>query len=87
MNAPEVAKRRGRPPKIVAEVVAPVTPNSVSWSEVKQMVVDRNRHGHQIASVSHPEPLGDLVETSLGNVRVVVGPESYTLTTGEVIEI
>lgn len=51
------------------------------------MVVDRNRHGHQIASVSHPEPLGDLVETSLGNVRVVVGPESYTLTTGEVIEI
>ena len=52
-----------------------------------QMVVDRNRRDHQIASVSHPEATGEVVETRLGNVRVVVGPASYTLTTGEVIEI
>lgn len=52
-----------------------------------QMVVDRNRAGHMIASVSHPEPVGELVATNMGNVRVVVGPASYTLSTGEVIEI
>lgn len=52
-----------------------------------QMVIDRNRLGQQIASVSHPDPVGELVETALGNIRVNLGPASYTLTTGEVIEI
>lgn len=52
-----------------------------------QMVVDRNSRDHQIASVSHPDAVGDVVETRLGNVRVVIGPVAYTLTTGEVIEL
>lgn len=52
-----------------------------------QLVIDRNRRDHQITSVSHPEPVGELVTTNFGNVRVVVGEPSYTLSTGEVIEI
>lgn len=52
-----------------------------------QMVIDRNRHGHQIAAVFHPEPMGETLETRLGNVRVCKGEPSYQLTTGEIIEI
>jgi hypothetical protein len=51
------------------------------------LVIERNRRDHMIASVSHPEPVGELVPTNVGNVRVVVGPAAYTLSTGEVIEI
>lgn len=52
-----------------------------------QMVIDRNRHGHQIATVWHPDAVGEMLETRLGNVRVERGGACYQLTTGEVVSV
>lgn len=42
---------------------------------------------HQIATVWHPEPRVEVLETHLGNVRVLQGDPKVQLTTGEVKEI
>jgi hypothetical protein len=59
----------------------------LGWHSLAQLIVERNRHGHQIATVWHPEPVGEMLETRLGNVRVCKGDPAYQLTTGDVIEI
>lgn len=49
----------------------------------------RALHGpeHQIATVWHPQAYGDVLDTQLGNVRVLTGAHAYQLATGEIIEI
>jgi hypothetical protein len=43
---------------------------------------------HQITIVSHPDAVGEVIETPhLGCIRVVVGPAQYTLNTGEVVAL
>lgn len=46
-------------------------------------------HGqdHEVATVWHPEAIGDIVATDHGNIRVLVGPCQYQLTTGEFVQI
>lgn len=55
--------------------------------ELSAMVCARNRHGHQIATVWHPDAAGEALETRLGNVRVAKGAPSYQLTTGEIVKL
>lgn len=52
-----------------------------------QVVIERNRHGHQIAVVYHPDAVAGVLETKLGNVRVEYGGACYQLTTGEIISV
>jgi hypothetical protein len=54
---------------------------------VAQLIVERNRRDHQIATVFHPDAEGDVLETKLGNVRVSQGSASYQLTTGEIVSL
>ena len=39
---------------------------------------------HEIATVWHPDAAGDVVVTDHGNIRALVGPAQYQLTTGEI---
>lgn len=52
-----------------------------------KLVRSKHGHSHQIATVWHPEPEGEIVDTGHGNVRVLTGPAAYQLATGELIEI
>jgi hypothetical protein len=59
----------------------------MAWAELIRLVFDKNCREHQIATVWHPQAEGDIMETKLGNVRVLQGPVQYQLTTGEIIEV
>ena len=53
-----------------------------------EMVHAKHKRDHQITCVSHPEAVGEVIETAhLGCIRVVVGPAQYTLNTGEVVSL
>lgn len=45
----------------------------------------RELHGpdHQITTLWHPEPQGDVLDTAHGNIRVVKGELAYQLASGE----
>lgn len=58
-----------------------------SWPAVMKLVNERNRRGHQIVAVFHPEASGAPFETRFGCVRAEKGEPSYLLTTGDIIEI
>lgn len=51
------------------------------------LVRSKHSHSHQIVTVWHPLPRGEIVDTDHGNVRVLTGPTAYQLATGELIEI
>lgn len=94
MDTPKVSKRLGRPPKanMVVEGLketptTPVVGAPISWPALTQLIVQRNRHGHQIATVWHPDAVPGVLETKLGNVRVEFGGACYQLTTGEMVSI
>ena len=58
------------------------------WEHVEAEIISRNAMDHQIATVWHPAPRGDVVATALGNVRVAVGDTAeYQLSTGEKIAL
>ena len=59
----------------------------LGWHGLAELIVERNRRDHQIATVWHPEAQGETLETKLGNVRVMQGPAQYQLTTGEIVEV
>lgn len=59
----------------------------LGWHGMAQLIVDRNRRDHQIATVFHPDAEGELLETRHGNVRVAKGNAAYQLTTGEIVSI
>ncbi len=46
----------------------------------------RELHGpdHQIATLWHPEPVGELLDTLHGNIRVLKGELRYQLSNGEI---
>lgn len=52
-----------------------------------RLIFEKHGREHQIATVWHPEALGEVMETKLGNVRVAQGPAQYQLTTGEIVGI
>jgi hypothetical protein len=67
--------------------VGSVQAAGLGWHRVAQLIVERNRRDHQIATVFHPDAEGDVLETKLGNVRVSQGSASYQLTTGEIVSL
>lgn len=53
-----------------------------------EMVHAKHSREHQITCVSHPDAQGEFLQTEhLGNIRVVVGPAKYVLSTGEVVAV
>lgn len=46
----------------------------------------RELHGpdHQITTLWHPEPQGEVLDTAHGNIRVLKGPLQYQLASGEI---
>lgn len=52
-----------------------------------KLVNERNRRGHQIVAVFHPDASGQPFETSFGCVRAERGQPAYQLTTGEVVRV
>lgn len=59
-----------------------------SWEAIEAEIVRRHANAHQIATVWHPAPRGEVVSTDRGNVRVLVGDVAeYQLTTGEKIAL
>jgi len=51
------------------------------------LINERNRRGHQIVTVWHPDAKGDPFETRFGCVRAERGQPAYQLTTGEVVRV
>jgi hypothetical protein len=52
------------------------------------MVLGSHCREHQIATVWHPEAVGEVLESqNLGNIRVLVGEAAYQLSTGEVVKV
>jgi hypothetical protein len=43
--------------------------------------------GSPVATVWHPEPEGDVLNTPDGNIRVLKGEPAYQLTTGEKVAL
>lgn len=52
-----------------------------------KLIHERNRRGHQIVTVWHPDAKGSPFETFFGCVRPLVGPPAYQLTTGEIVSL
>lgn len=51
-------------------------------------VVSKHSREHQVSCVWHPDATGELLLTDhLGNIRVLVGPAQYQLSTGEVVKV
>ena len=74
-----------------SETVAPAEPagqsEGVGWLQLASVIRAKHSPAHQIATVWHPAPAGELLNTEHGNVRVLEGSAKYQLTTGEVIEV
>jgi hypothetical protein len=63
-------------------------PATKAWEKTAAEVVMLNTRDHHIATVWHPDAIGEVVVTAHGNVRALVGPKAqYQLTTGEIIAL
>lgn len=67
--------------------MAVVAEAGLGWERLAQLIVERNTHGHQIATVWHPDAVPGMLETRLGNVRVECGGACYQLTTGDIVSV
>ena len=56
----------------------------MDWATVVALVQAMHTQDHEIATVWHPEATGDVVVTDHGNIRALIGPTQYQLTTGEI---
>lgn len=66
----------------------PTTPESMAWEKVEAEIMLLNAPDHQIATVWHPAARGEIVTTTHGNVRVLVGDKAeYQLTSGDIIAL
>lgn len=50
------------------------------------VIQGRFKSGHAVTNVWHPEPDTDLITTSWGSARVLVGEPQYQLSTGEIVK-
>lgn len=60
---------------------------SRGWEKVSAEIVMLNTPDHLIATVWHPDAVGEVVVTSHGNVRVLTGSAQYQLSTGEIVPL
>ncbi|WGT64790.1 hypothetical protein [Variovorax paradoxus] len=66
----------------------PTTPEGKAWEKVEAEIMLLNAPDHQIATVWHPAARGEIVTTTHGNVRVLVGDKAeYQLTSGDIIAL
>ena len=66
----------------------PTTSEGKAREKVEAEIMLLNAPDHQIATVWHPAARGDIVTTTHGNVRVLVGDKAeYQLSTGDIIAL
>lgn len=59
----------------------------VTWNQAIEIVTATFKAGHAVATVWHPGADTDLIPTSWGSARAVVGDVAqYQLSTGEIVK-
>ena len=59
----------------------------MDWRDLVVTIRLTYKPDHCIATVWHPDPYGELIDTPHGNVRVLVGEPAYQLTSGEIVPL
>ena len=59
----------------------------MDWPTLTALVQAVQETDREIATVWHPDATGDVVVTDHGNIRALVGPAQYQLTTGEIVPL
>lgn len=61
---------------------------SIAWEKAQAQVILLNTPEQMIATMWHPDAVGDVVVTPHGSVRVVKGDTAqYQLTTGDIVPL
>ena len=59
----------------------------LDWNELVALVRIKHSPAHQVATIFHPSPRAELVDTNHGWISVAKGRPGYQLSSGEVVDL